>query len=130
MCPFMVVIVRVRLRVRVVMQRVRTVIVVMTMIILTRVTALWFPAALDQRELRCRHAGPQDARRRELVALNRETAQGRTQHIQRQTSVQQRAQNHVAGGACEAIEVQQLAHVLTRTVSASWRAAPTATPLP
>ena len=65
---------------------------------------------LDEPELRGRHAGPQHAVRRESVARDHQAAERRLEFGQRQTGVEQRAEHHVARGAGEAIEVEDLGH--------------------
>ncbi len=69
-----------------------------------RVNRLGMP--LDQPELRRRHAGPEDALGRDLEVLNRQAAKRGLQRLQRQSCIQQRAEDHVARGAVEAVEVE------------------------
>ena len=61
-------------------------------------------------ELRRRHAGPQHALRRHAAVLDRKTAEGRAQVVERQPEVEQRTDHHVARQAGETIEIQRLAH--------------------
>ncbi len=62
------------------------------------------------RELRSRHARPQDTIGVHVIAGHGKTAQRALELVERQTRVEERAQHHVAGNAREAVEVQHPTH--------------------
>ena len=61
-----------------------------------------------EHELRRRHAGAQHAVGGEIVALQGQAAEGLAQRLERQTGIEQRAEEHVARDAGEAVEIQNL----------------------
>ena len=63
-------------------------------------------AVLVQTELRRRDAGPQDTFRRDLEMIDRKAAQSTAQRVERQPRVEEGAENHVAGGAVETVEIE------------------------
>src|SRR5687767_10112354 len=91
------------------------VVVLMIAVIVTMIMvagALVIVSAIDRRslaahmELRCRHAGACDALGPDGVRIDGEASQGAAQVGEWQPRVEQRAQNHVAGCAREAVEIQ------------------------
>jgi hypothetical protein len=63
-----------------------------------------------QPELRRRHAGAQHPVGRHGPVLNRQAAKRRAQAVERQAEIQQGAEEHIARGAGETIEVSNLRH--------------------
>ncbi len=61
---------------------------------------------VDHPELGGRHAGAEHAVGRDVAAVDGQAAQRRTQPVERHAGVEQRAENHVAGGAVEAVEIE------------------------
>ena len=66
------------------------------------------PASLDQMELRCRHPRPQHPLSGHFVLADAEAPQRAAEVLQREPRVEQRTQDHVARGAIETVEIQQL----------------------
>ena len=64
--------------------------------------------SFDQMELRRRHPCAQYPLRGELVVADAETPQRAAKVVQREPRVEQGAENHVARGAIETVEIQQL----------------------
>jgi hypothetical protein len=60
-------------------------------------------------ELRRRHAGPQHPVCRDRAVVDGQAAERPSEHVERQAEIQQRPEDHVAGGARETVEVQRLA---------------------
>ena len=65
-----------------------------------------FARAFVHNELRRRDPRPQDLLRANLVARDREAAQGSPELVDRQTGVDQGPEHHVAGNARKTVEVQ------------------------
>ena len=59
-------------------------------------------------KLRRRHSCARDPLGPDGIPINREAAERTAQIVERKTRIEQRAENHVAGGAGETIEVQNL----------------------
>ena len=57
----------------------------------------------DETELRCRHAGPQDAIGRDVAVFDRQAAKRTLQGFHRQAEIDQRAQDHVPRCARETV---------------------------
>lgn len=75
-------------------------------------------AGLVHVELRRRYPGTQDASGRNIPEVGREAAQGAAEIVERQPEVEQRAQDHVARGTRETIEIQRLRQPSTPSVLA------------
>ena len=91
--------------VRMLVRGVVPVVVVIVVVVVVGVRSLG-GLPFDHPELRRRHAGAQHALGRDVVAVDGQTAQRRAKPVERDPRVEQRAQNHVAGGAVEAVEVE------------------------
>ena len=79
------------------------VVAVVTMLVIVCVVRRPLTAHL---ELRRAHASPDHALNPDGVGRNRQASQGGADLRNRQTGIDQRAQDHVAGGAREAVEVE------------------------
>ena len=66
------------------------------------------PSSLDQVELRRRHSRPQHPLGGELVLADAEAPERAAEVLEREPRVEQRAEDHVARGAIETVEIQQL----------------------
>ena len=69
-------------------------------------------------EFRCGDAGAQDAVGGDTTEINRKAAEGAAQVIEREAEIEERAQDHVARGAGETIEVERLCQPSTPSVLA------------
>ena len=65
----------------------------------------WSGVLMDD-ELRCGDTGSKHPRRAHIEARDREAAQGILQLVERQTGVEERAEDHVAGNPGETIEIE------------------------
>ena len=74
---------------------------------------------------RRRDAGPQHARRRDVVVVEAEAAEGRAHGVQRDAGVEAGAEQHVARDAGEAIEIEEFRHGSTAVTDRRRRARPT-----
>ena len=66
------------------------------------------PGSLGQVELGCRHARAQHPLRGQFVLADAEAPERAAKVLERESGVEQGAQNHVARGAIETVEIQQL----------------------
>ena len=64
------------------------------------------------------HAGAEDPMAGDPTEIDRETAEGAAQVIDRQAQIEERADDHVAGGAGETVEVERLCQPSTPSVLA------------
>jgi hypothetical protein len=92
----------------VIVVRMTVVMIMCSMMVIVAGTAL--VARLAEPEFGCRHAGAQNAFRRDGIYVQRQTAEGLTQLADRQSDVEQRAEHHVPGHAGEAVEVRGFRH--------------------
>jgi hypothetical protein len=89
--------------------RVLTVIVVVRVVMVRVIVAVddgGGRAVLVQTELCCRYACSQDAFGRDLEIVDGKAAQRTAQRVERQPGVEEGAENHVAGGAVETVEIK------------------------
>jgi hypothetical protein len=69
--------------------------------------------SFDQVELRCRHPRPQHPLGTEFVLIDAQAAESAAEVLEREPRVEQGAQDHVARGAIETVEIQQLHREVT-----------------
>ena len=75
-------------------------------------------------ELRGRHPGPQHLLGAHVIAIDGEAAEGLGQFDHRQPGIDERPEDHVAGDAREAVEVQEAAHSFPSSLKLQYRASP------